>query len=185
MSILLYPEGFSPENQLPLAPRGYSTLSGLSLGLLINGKRNSDHLLLDIADILGQSYRLKSVVTQTKPTHGRMAPAPMLDELSKCDMVITAMGDCGSCSASCVADALFLERRGLPSAVICAQGFTAAASAMGRREGVPGYHFITLQQPFSSLRREEVRDRADRVVPELLEILGVTEGALAAAPTIR
>jgi hypothetical protein len=108
-----------------------------------------------------------------------MAPAPMLEELRKCDMVITAMGDCGSCSASCVADALFLERHGVPSAVICAEGFTAAAAAMGKREGVPGYHFITLPQPFSSLLPDEVQERAERVLPEILEILGITETAFA------
>src|SRR5262245_3787913 len=118
-------------------------MSGVSLGLLINGKRNSDRLLRDIAEQLGRSFRLKDVREQMKPSHGRMAPAAMLEELrANCDMVITAMGDCGSCSASCVADALFFERHGLPSAVICAEGFTAAASAMGKREGVPGYHFI-------------------------------------------
>jgi hypothetical protein len=93
MSILLYPEGSSPEAQYVLAPRP-PTLSGLTLGLLINGKRNSDHLLHDIAGLIGERYRLKAVVALTKPSHGRIAPKPMLDELSeKCDVVLTAIGD--------------------------------------------------------------------------------------------
>jgi hypothetical protein len=94
MGVLLYPEGSSPDPQFTLAPRGHTTLSGTTLGLLINGKRNSDHLLLDIADLLGQRFRLSGVVSRTKPSHGRTAPAKMLDELSDaCDVMVTAIGD--------------------------------------------------------------------------------------------
>jgi hypothetical protein len=94
MGVLLYPEGSSPDPQFTLAPRGHTTLSGTTLGLLINGKRNSDHLLLDIADLLGQRFRLSGVVSRTKPSHGRTAPAKMLDELSgACDVMVTAIGD--------------------------------------------------------------------------------------------
>ena len=93
MSILLYPEGSSPDDQHALAPRP-PTLSGLRLGLLINGKRNSDHLLHDVAELIGERYRLKDVVALTKPSHGRVAPKPMQDELiEKCDVVLTAIGD--------------------------------------------------------------------------------------------
>jgi hypothetical protein len=93
VSILLYPEGASPDNQQALAPRP-PTLSGLTIGLLINGKRNSDHLLHDVAGLIGERYRVKDVVALTKPSHGRIAPKPMLDELiDKCDVVLTAIGD--------------------------------------------------------------------------------------------
>jgi hypothetical protein len=93
LTILLYPEGKSPEDPAALAPRP-PTLSGLTLGLLINGKRNSDHLLHDVAQLLGERYRLKGVLELTKPSHGRIAPKQMHDELSeKCDVVVTAIGD--------------------------------------------------------------------------------------------
>jgi hypothetical protein len=79
--------------QSTLAPRGYTTLSGLSLGLLINGKRNSDHLLNDIAELINERYRLKEVVSQYKPSHGRIAPGHMHDALAKCNVMVTAIGD--------------------------------------------------------------------------------------------
>jgi hypothetical protein len=94
MGVLLYPDTTTKDPELTLAPRGRTDLSGLTLGLLINGKRNSDHLLMDIADLMGERFRLKGVVAQTKPTHGRIAPAKMLDELSSsCDVMLTAIGD--------------------------------------------------------------------------------------------
>jgi hypothetical protein len=74
-----------------------------------------------------------------------------------------------------VADALILEKRGIPSVMICAQGFTASASAMARREGFKDYEYIVLPQPFSSLSRAEVRQRAAQVLPQVLSILGVSE----------
>jgi hypothetical protein len=74
-----------------------------------------------------------------------------------------------------VADALILEKRGIPSVMICAQGFTASASAMARREGFKEYEYIVISQPFSSLSREQVRQRATEVLPQVLSILGVTE----------
>ena len=94
MGVLLYPDTAIEDPTFRLASRGHTTLSGLTLGLLINGKRNSDHLLNDIAELLGERFRLKGVVSQTKPTHGRTAPAKMLDELSSsCDVMVTAIGD--------------------------------------------------------------------------------------------
>ena len=94
MTVLLYPEGSFQEERLLLAPRGHTTLSGLRLGLLINGKLNSDHLLNDVAELIGQRYRLKSVISRTKPTHGRTAPPAILDELAaNCDVMVTAIGD--------------------------------------------------------------------------------------------
>ena len=94
MGVLLYPDSAIEDPTFKLAPRGHTTLSGLNLGLLINGKRNSDHLLNDIAELLGERFRLKGVVSQTKPTHGRTAPPKMLDELANaCDVMVTAIGD--------------------------------------------------------------------------------------------
>ena len=93
MTVLLYPDSATPDAQHALAPR-LPTLSGLTLGLLVNGKRNSDHLLRDIAQLIGERYRLASIVELTKPSHGRAAPPAMHEELAgKCDAVITAIGD--------------------------------------------------------------------------------------------
>ena len=43
--ILLNPEGHSEEKRQPLAPRGYKSLDGLTLGLLGNSKLNADEVL--------------------------------------------------------------------------------------------------------------------------------------------
>jgi len=42
---------------------------------------------------------------------------------------------------------------------------------------MPDYPYAVIPHPFSSLSPEEVRQRAEQVVPELLRLLGVEDAA--------
>src|SRR3990172_4677700 len=64
--ILLNPEGHSEEKRQPLAPRGYKSLDGLTLGLLGNSKLNADEVLQAIGELLAERYELKGVVHRRK-----------------------------------------------------------------------------------------------------------------------
>jgi hypothetical protein len=76
-----------------MAPRPQS-LEGITLGLLANGKRNSDEMLRNVCSLLQDIYQFKEVVELNKRDVSRPAPQPIIDELvDKCDVVITAIGD--------------------------------------------------------------------------------------------
>ncbi len=76
-----------------LAPRP-EDLTGKMVGLLANGKRNSDKLLEAVYTLLDERYQLKGAVRLNKGDASRPAPDPVIDELlNKCDLVITATGD--------------------------------------------------------------------------------------------
>ena len=76
-----------------LAPRPRS-LDGTVVGLLANGKRNSDELLRNIYPLLQDIYQFKGVVELNKRDVSRPASKPIMDQLlDKCDLVITAIGD--------------------------------------------------------------------------------------------
>jgi hypothetical protein len=76
-----------------MAPRPQS-LEGVTLGLLANGKRNSDEMLRNVCSLLQDIYQFKEVVELNKRDVSRPAPQPIIDELvDKCDVVITAIGD--------------------------------------------------------------------------------------------
>ena len=76
-----------------VAPRPQG-LEGATLGLLANGKRNSDHLLRMVYEVLADRYAFAGVVERNKGDASRPAPPAMLDELAElCDVVITASGD--------------------------------------------------------------------------------------------
>jgi len=80
-----------------------------------------------------------------------------------------------------VADGMVFEKRGVPAAALITHTFTATADAMARRYGYPNYRYAVIPHPLSSLNAEQVKQRAVEVLPEILSILGIEEGARNAA----
>jgi len=79
--------------QASMAPRP-STLNGLTVGLLANGKRNADRLLDHVAGLLAERYQLNELVTWDKGNSSRPCPDELMREIvERCDVVLTATGD--------------------------------------------------------------------------------------------
>jgi hypothetical protein len=155
-------------------------LAGLRLGLLMNTKRNADAFLEDVAALLRERHGVTPALARTKPSIVHPAPPEMLEEFrAACDVVVVGVGDCGSCSASAVADGLQLEAAGIPAAVICTDAFRVSADAMARVQGSPGYAYVTTGHPVASLSRDGVRERAERALPEITSMLTRTAVAVA------
>src|SRR5215471_7502848 len=91
---ILSPEGTSNSGQYHLAPRRFTTLDGVRVGLLGNSKLNADNVLLAIGDLLNERYALKSVFVRSKPNFGKPAPDDVVKEMvDNSDVVITGVGD--------------------------------------------------------------------------------------------
>jgi hypothetical protein len=65
------------------------------------------------------------------------------------------------------------ERRGLQTATILTHTFLRPGDAMARVQGFPGYKYAVIPHPISSLDRTQVRERAEAVLPQVLELLGI------------
>jgi hypothetical protein len=173
---LLDPTGVTAGvNDSTLSPRPVS-LAGLTVGLLDNTKPNAMLLLDQIAADLTRDYGVGEIRRYVKDYFG----TPIKDELfqqivAEVDVVITAVGDCGSCSAATVADGILFERAGIPTVSITSDSFAMSGQAMADVQGFPGFQFVMVQHPVASLDAGQIRGRADQVVPEALHILGVTE----------
>ena len=166
--------------RLALAERPAS-LSGLRLGLLANTKRNAEEFLGEVGKLLAAQFGVQAVLTATKPDITNTAPQPILDKLrAGCDVVITGVGDCGSCSASAVADGILLEQAGVPAVVICSDAFMVSADAMADLRGAPGYRYVTTPHPVASLTPDGVRERARQAIPQIVAV--ATQPAMAASP---
>lgn len=77
-----------------LAPRRFTSLDGLTVGLLDSTKHNSDHLLAALGRLLAERYDLKGVIQEAKPYFGNPVPDEQAASLAKrCDVVITGVGD--------------------------------------------------------------------------------------------
>ena len=158
-----------------------ASLAGLRLGLLANMKRNAEPFLAEVGQALKEEHGVAEVLARKKPDITSTAPEEILDDLrAGCDIVVVGVGDCGSCSASAVADGIILEQSGLPTGVICTDAFSASADAMADLRGAPGYRYLTVPHPMANLTPDGVRDRAWASVPGIVGML--TRRALAATP---
>lgn len=70
------------------------TLDGKVIGLLANGKLNSEEILALAQEVLADRYEFKGVVARNKRNASRPCPEEIIDELvEQCDVVITSSGD--------------------------------------------------------------------------------------------
>ncbi|MQA09861.1 MAG: hypothetical protein GEU98_15180 [Pseudonocardiaceae bacterium] len=170
---ILDPTGRAPttEDAAVLAqPR--ATLKGARVALLANTKQNASLLLEELGQLLVSQHGVAEAVPCTKNAFAMPVPEDQLEELaSGYDVVVTGVGDCGSCSASAVADGVLFEQRGIPAAVICSDAFRVTADAMAQMRGASGYHYVTTPHPVAILNPDEVRKRANEVLPEVVSIL--------------
>jgi hypothetical protein len=160
-----------------LAPRR-ADLRGARVGLLVNTKQNAAPFLAEVGRLLVERHGAASVVARTKAAFALPAPEEMIKELiSECDVVVTGIGDCGSCSASAVTDGVVLEIRGMPTAAICSDAFQASADAIASLHGAPGYRYVTTGHPVAVLTPDQVRERAGQALPEVVALLVTADEA--------
>jgi hypothetical protein len=156
------------------APRAQrrADLRGATIGLLINTKQNADPFLHEVGRLLVDRYGAKGVLARTKVNFAQPATDDLVKEMTaSADVVITGIGDCGSCSASAVADGVVFEAAGMPAAVICSDAFRATADAMAELRGAPGYRYATTPHPVAVLTPDQVRDRAAQVLDDVVSLL--------------
>jgi hypothetical protein len=70
-----------------------------------------------------------------------------------------------------VHDGIELERRGVPTAVICTDQFIASAKAQAAICGNPDYPFVVVPHPIGSLTAAELQERARIAASQVIEIL--------------
>ena len=157
------------------APRP-AGLQGATIGLLVNTKQNAAPFLDEIGRLLIARHGASKVVNRTKVNFAAPAPDELVKEMTaECDVIITGIGDCGSCSASAVADGIAFESAGLPAAAICSDAFRVTADAMAELRGAPGYRYATTPHPVAVLTPDQVRLRAAQVLGDVVALVTDSE----------
>jgi uncharacterized SAM-binding protein YcdF (DUF218 family) len=72
-----------------------------------------------------------------------------------------------------VADAAIFEKRGIVSAAIITSPFKLTANSMARRYGFTDYRYAVMPHPIGNLRHDQIRQRAEEVLPQVMAILGL------------
>lgn len=149
---------------LPLAPR-LDTLEGKAIGLWSNKKLNADRLLDFIRQELAEDYSFSIV-------HGVYDPGRLMEEhewgdLEQCDAVILANGDCGACSTSGIANAIEMEKKGIPAVLVSTTPFIDAVITTTNMSNMPSIEWAVVDHPIGSLDEDAVRQRAKHAAQQI------------------
>ena len=74
-----------------------------------------------------------------------------------------------------MADGTIFEHEGLQAASIVTAPFVKTADSMARRNGYPAYRYVVMPHPIGNLHPDQVKERAEAIVEDVLLILGVTD----------
>ena len=170
MQRLLEPTVVEPFPAIAVAPR-LSGLAGKRVGFVDNSKCNADVFIRQLAGRLAERYAIAHgpVVRKAAPkdrlSHGDFAA------LTGCDAVVQCFGDCGTSTSISVADAVEIERRGIPTVTVFSTAFVAAARKQAAGRGMADLPLACIPHPMHTALQKAVVERADAVLDTLAERL--------------
>lgn len=164
------PRGALDHRVTPTAPRPQA-LAGLRLGILDNSKWNANKLLRGSLAQLGALHAFAATSYYVKHSFSKDAAPELIERIAaECDIVLTAIGDCGSCCSCCVRDGIALEQRGVASAVIITTEFLRETRLTRAALGMPGLQPVVVDHPISSITEAEMAARVAQVVTQAQQV---------------
>ncbi len=161
--------------RFPPAPR-LAALAGKTIGFFWNGKAlgnvalervkanlSADHdglVFRDYIGVNGQQLR-------------RTTPAQLEQMARECDAVVGATADCGSCCSWLIYEMCELERRGVPTVAITAEGFVEDAHWSAKVFGCPEAQLLVTPYAITSQPEALIHEMIDAGMDQL--VCGLTE----------
>jgi hypothetical protein len=147
------------------------SLGKLRLGILDNSKWNANKLLRGAAAALGEDIDLAAVNYYVKHSFSKDAAPELIARIAaENDIVLTAIGDCGSCCSACVRDSIALEKLGVPSAVIITTEFVRETDLTRQAVGMKTLEPVVINHPVSSITAEEVAQRVAQIKEQAQQV---------------
>jgi hypothetical protein len=171
---ILDPTGATKPANKAAAPRAArpASLRGARVGLLINTTQNAAPFLHEVGRLLVENYGVASLTERTKKNFAMPEADEVIKEMAAAaDVIVTGVGDCGSCSAAAAADGVVFEAAGVPTAVIVTESFRATTEAMAELRGAPGFPYATTAHPVAVLTEDKVKERAAGVLADVVALL--------------
>ena len=164
------PRGRIDERVIPVAARK-SALDGLRLGILDNSKWNANKLLRGTSSALGEAIRFSAVNYYVKQSFSSDASPELIGQIAgENDIVLTAIGDCGSCCSCCIRDSIALEKLGRPSAAIITTEFVHETELTKQALGMPTLRPVVIDHPVSSITHAEIEVRVAQIARQAQEV---------------
>jgi hypothetical protein len=143
--------------------------AGLSVGLVSNGFPDATTLMKAVGRALGAKLDAPRIHLFERFNATVLASEEVIKEISEsCDVAVTAMGHCGSCTSSAVRDAVNLARSGIPAIALISEKFLVPAQSVARSVGMPDIPRAKLPHPVAGAGAVRIEVIAFSVVDEII-----------------
>lgn len=146
-----------------------TTLNGKTLGLWSNSKLNAARMVEFIGEELAKDFAFQ--VVRGSYDAADIMPPDAWGEVARCDAVVLANGDCGACSTSGIANAIELEKRGIPTLLVSTPPFVDAVKTFAHLRGMPDIKWAVVNHPIGSLEAPQVRERAQLAARQFVDLI--------------
>jgi hypothetical protein len=173
---VLLPTGIPQLADVEVATRP-SSLAGLRVGLLDNGKEFSDIVLDAVAKVLREEHGVTQIKFWRKgfPAKG----APFIEEMAaQTDVAVSGVGHCGSSSPWSVIDAVNLEKAGVPTVALISRAFCPLGQIVGRGMGHKGLPIVMLPHPIGEAQESRIAQKGTDAVAEVVRLLTTASAAV-------
>jgi hypothetical protein len=153
------------------APR-LSGFNGVTVGLLDNNKPGATVILKHLGELLRERGAGEVVYWRKSLPSG---PSPYVKEAgTRCDLVISGLGDCGSCSSWSLRDALEVELLGRPTVTLVSEPFKKLIHVEAEALGIPDLPVLTVPHPVATRTDAELTKWADGLFESVVKSLVVS-----------
>jgi hypothetical protein len=139
-------------------------LKGKTIGFFWNGKALGDAALERVKSNLAAQWpdlAFRDYIGVNGQQLRRSTPAQLDQIASECDAVVGATADCGSCCSWLVHEMCELERRGVPTVAITAEGFAEDARWSAKLWGCPEAPLLITRSAITSQPLALIHDMID------------------------
>jgi len=176
MTMIYLPDS-EPGPEITTLTRSPSSLAGLRIAVLDNGKPNAAVVMTRAAETLAARTGATVALVTKKGPQGESANAaiPMASDrferlMAESDIVITGAADCGSCTAYSVHDAIELEKAGRPAVVVTTTRFEPVAKTLSASFGLPETRLLVLPHPLGGTDEATLHEWADAAADRLISL---------------
>jgi hypothetical protein len=163
------------QERFPPAPR-LAGFAGRTIGLFWNGKALGDAALERVRTQLAARFEgvlFRDYIGLNGQQLRRATPAQLDQMARECDAVVGATADCGSCCSWLVFEMCELERRGVPTVAITAEGFAEDAHWSAKLFGCPEAPLMITRYAITSQPLNLIHEMIDAGLDQLVK--GLTE----------
>ena len=139
-----------------------------NVSLFNNTKPGAKTILTFLEENLGK----RNFIHVNKPA-GAPATHNQLENASKGEISILALGDCGSCSSWVIMDAIRLEKMDTPTISICSDKFSGFAQELAKSHGLEDLRILSIEHPLAGLSEDEIKIKTQKILSPLRYILKI------------